>query len=47
MPVYDEVIDKIIGIVHAKDILPLLARNEEIVLKILSANLTLSPKPKR
>ncbi|MDN3550295.1 hemolysin family protein [Mucilaginibacter aquaedulcis] len=33
MPVYDEVIDKIIGIVHAKDILPLLAHNEEIVLK--------------
>ncbi|AMR31163.1 hemolysin [Mucilaginibacter sp. PAMC 26640] len=33
MPVYDEVIDKIIGIVHAKDILPLLARGEEIVLK--------------
>jgi CBS domain containing-hemolysin-like protein len=25
MPVYDEIIDKIIGIVHAKDILPLLA----------------------
>ena len=33
MPVYDEVIDKIVGIVHAKDILPLLARGEEIVLK--------------
>ena len=33
MPVYDDVIDKIIGIVHAKDILPLLARGEEIVLK--------------
>jgi len=33
MPVYDDVIDKIIGIVHAKDILPLLARNEEIVLR--------------
>jgi CBS domain containing-hemolysin-like protein len=33
MPVYDDVIDKIVGIVHAKDILPLLARNEEIVLK--------------
>ena len=33
MPVYDEVIDKIIGIVHAKDILPLLARGEEIILK--------------
>ncbi|RYZ94977.1 MAG: HlyC/CorC family transporter [Sphingobacteriaceae bacterium] len=33
VPVYDEVIDKIIGIVHAKDILPLLVRGEEIVLK--------------
>jgi CBS domain containing-hemolysin-like protein len=33
MPVFDDVIDKIIGIVHAKDILPLLARGEEIVLK--------------
>ncbi len=33
IPVYDEVIDKIVGIVHAKDVLPLLARNEEIVLK--------------
>ena len=33
IPVYDDVIDKIVGIVHAKDILPLLARHEEIVLK--------------
>jgi CBS domain containing-hemolysin-like protein len=33
IPVYDEVIDKIVGIVHAKDVLPLLARDEEIVLK--------------
>ncbi|GAB2985664.1 hemolysin family protein [Mucilaginibacter puniceus] len=33
MPVFDDVIDKIVGIVHAKDILPLLARGEEIVLK--------------
>jgi CBS domain containing-hemolysin-like protein len=33
MPVYDDVVDKIVGIVHAKDILPLLARNEDIVLK--------------
>jgi len=33
MPVYDDVIDKIIGIVHAKDILPLLARNEHFELK--------------
>ncbi|NQX55337.1 hemolysin family protein [Pedobacter panaciterrae] len=29
MPVYDDIIDKIIGIVHAKDILPLLAGNKE------------------
>ncbi|WP_276091173.1 hemolysin family protein [Pedobacter sp. JY14-1] len=29
MPVYDDVIDKIVGIVHAKDILPLLAGNNE------------------
>jgi CBS domain containing-hemolysin-like protein len=33
IPVYDDVIDKIVGIVHAKDVLPLLARNEEIILK--------------
>ncbi|WP_214229475.1 hemolysin family protein [Pedobacter sp. B4-66] len=29
MPVYDDIIDKIIGIIHAKDILPLLAGNKE------------------
>ncbi|WP_316790698.1 hemolysin family protein [Pedobacter frigoris] len=29
MPVYDDVIDKIIGIIHAKDVLPLLASNKE------------------
>lgn len=29
MPVYDEVIDKIIGVVHAKDVLPLLANNKD------------------
>ncbi len=33
IPVYEEVIDKIVGIVHAKDILPLLVRGEDIVLK--------------
>ncbi|MBC7744332.1 MAG: HlyC/CorC family transporter [Flavobacterium sp.] len=32
IPVYDDSIDKIIGIVHAKDILPLLANNKQIVL---------------
>ena len=29
MPVYDEVIDKIMGIIHAKDVLPLLAGNKD------------------
>ncbi|MCF8452857.1 MAG: hemolysin family protein [Pedobacter sp.] len=33
IPVYDETIDKIVGIVHAKDILPLLAENKECVLR--------------
>lgn len=33
MPVYDDTIDKIVGIVHAKDILPLLANNVDFVLK--------------
>lgn len=33
MPVYDETIDKIVGIVHAKDVLPLLASNKELILK--------------
>lgn len=33
LPVYDDIIDKIIGIVHAKDILPLLAENKEWSLK--------------
>ncbi len=33
IPVYDETIDKIVGVVHAKDMLPLLADNKECVLK--------------
>lgn len=33
IPVYDDTIDKIVGIVHAKDILPLLADNKECILK--------------
>ncbi|MES3016333.1 MAG: hemolysin family protein [Bacteroidota bacterium] len=33
IPVYDETIDKIVGIVHAKDTIPLLADNKECVLK--------------
>ena len=33
VPVYDETIDKIVGIVHAKDVLPLLAANQTLVLR--------------
>ncbi|MCC8409430.1 hemolysin family protein [Mucilaginibacter sp. UR6-1] len=33
MPVYEEVIDKIVGIVHTKDILPLMVKGEDINLK--------------
>ncbi|RZK50822.1 MAG: HlyC/CorC family transporter [Pedobacter sp.] len=33
LPVYDDVIDKIVGIVHAKDILPLIASQKEWNLK--------------
>lgn len=33
VPVYDETIDKIIGIVHAKDILPILASHKELILQ--------------
>lgn len=33
LPVYDEIIDKIIGIIHAKDILPLLADQKDWALK--------------
>ncbi len=29
LPVYDDIIDKIIGIIHAKDVLPLLASNKD------------------
>lgn len=35
IPVYDETIDKIVGIVHAKDILPLMVNNKEFVLKTI------------
>lgn len=33
IPVYEESIDKIVGIVHAKDILPLLVERKDLVLK--------------
>jgi len=33
IPVYDDTIDKIIGIIHAKDILPIVATNRGLILK--------------
>lgn len=33
IPVFEDTMDKIVGIVHAKDILPILANKEELVLK--------------
>jgi CBS domain containing-hemolysin-like protein len=47
IPVYDEVIDKIVGIVHAKDVLPLLARNEEIILKNIISKPYFIPETKK
>jgi CBS domain containing-hemolysin-like protein len=47
MPVYDDVIDKIVGIVHAKDILPLLARNEKIILKDITRKPYFVPETKK
>jgi CBS domain containing-hemolysin-like protein len=47
IPVYDDVIDKIVGIVHAKDILPLLARGEDIVLKNIIRKAYFIPETKK
>ncbi|WP_295666753.1 hemolysin family protein [uncultured Mucilaginibacter sp.] len=47
IPVYDETIDKIVGIVHAKDILPLLAHHEEIILKNIIRKPYFIPETKR
>lgn len=47
IPVYDDTIDKIVGIVHAKDILPLLAHNEEIILKNIIRKPYFIPETKR
>ncbi len=47
IPVYDETIDKIMGIVHAKDILPILAADREIVLKDLIRKPYFIPETKK
>lgn len=35
IPVYDETIDKIVGIIHAKDILPLMVQNKDFNMKTI------------
>lgn len=47
MPIYDETIDKIIGVIHAKDILPLLAHKKELVLKDIIRKPFLIPETKK
>lgn len=47
IPVYEEVIDRIVGIVHTKDILPLLVRGEEINLKELIRKPYFVPETKK
>lgn len=47
MPVYQDSVDKIIGIVHAKDILPLLARNTDFELKTIIRKPYFVPETKK
>jgi len=47
MPVYDEVIDKIVGIIHTKDVLPLLAHGEEIVVQDIMRKPFFIPETKK
>lgn len=47
MPVYQDSIDKIIGVVHAKDILPLLARNTDFELKSIIRKPYFIPETKK
>jgi len=47
LPVYTESVDNIIGVVHAKDILPLLYANKSIVLKEIIREAYFIPESKR
>lgn len=47
MPIYDETIDKIIGVIHAKDILPLLAHKKELILNDIIRKPFLIPETKK
>lgn len=47
IPVYDETIDKIVGIVQTKDILPLLVSNKTLILKDIIRNPYFIPETKK
>ncbi|WP_207533753.1 hemolysin family protein [Desertivirga arenae] len=47
IPVYDDTIDKIVGVVHAKDILPIVAANKELILKDLIRKPYFIPETKK
>jgi CBS domain containing-hemolysin-like protein len=47
MPVYEETIDKIVGVVHAKDILPLLAHKKTFELKDIIRKAYFIPETKK
>ncbi len=47
LPVYDEVIDKIVGIIHAKDVIPLLANKKKWSLKDIIRKAFYVPETKK
>lgn len=47
IPVFEDTMDKIVGIIHAKDILPILANKEELVLKDLIRKPYFIPETKK
>lgn len=47
IPIYDDNIDQIVGVVHTKDILPLVARGQEVVLKDIMRKPYFIPETKK
>lgn len=47
IPIYDDNIDQIVGVVHTKDILPLLVKGEEVVLKNIMRKPYFIPETKK
>lgn len=47
IPIYDDNIDQIVGVVHTKDILPLVARGKEVVLKDIMRKPYFIPETKK